>query len=182
MKMRKEIQIPIGEDERKKLRIYDQLYLNGQLIVARDSAHKRLAALLKEGSPLPLSLKGKVIYYMGPAQAAVGQIIGSCGPTTSARMDPFTAMMMDEGVVATIGKGPRSEEVRDAVKKANGLYLTAFGGCGALYAKCVKKSRVIAFVEDGPEALLEIEVENFPVIVAIDSAGNSVFDKKKLDV
>ena len=179
MKMRKEIQIPISEDERKKLKIYDQLYLNGQLIVARDSAHKRLAALLKEGRPLPLSLKGKIIYYMGPAQTAVGQIIGSCGPTTSARMDPFTPrMMMDEGVVATIGKGPRSEEVREAVKKVNGLYLTAFGGCGALYAKCVRKSRVIAFAEDGPEALLEIEVEDFPVIVAIDSAGNSVFDKK----
>ncbi|NCB01673.1 MAG: TRZ/ATZ family protein, partial [Spirochaetia bacterium] len=157
------------------LRIYDQLSLSGKIIVARDKAHQQLVALISEGKDIPISLENQTIYYMGPARKEDGAVIGSCGPTTSARMDPFTPILMDNGLKVTIGKGPRSKQVIEAIKTHTGLYLVAFGGCGALYAECVKSTRLIAFEELGPEAMIEITVEDFPVIVGIDSIGNSTF-------
>ncbi len=167
--------LPLSNEERISLEIYDQLSLSGSIFVARDKAHQKLEEIIKEGKELPIQLDGKIIYYMGPSRKKKGDPIGSCGPTTSARMDPFTPLLMDHGLKTTIGKGPRSELVRKAIIKHHGLYLVAFGGCGALYARCVQSVNPIAFEELGPEALIEIVVDDFPVIVGIDSKGNSTF-------
>ncbi len=149
--------------------------LNGPMLVARDQAHGRLAALIELNKPLPVSLEGETIYYMGPAPAKPGEVIGSCGPTTASRMDPYTPLLMDYGLLCTIGKGPRSLEVAEAVERNSGLYLYAYGGCGALYAKCVTSVEILAFKDLGPEALLRITVSNFPVIAAIDSSGKNIY-------
>ena len=149
--------------------------LNGPMLVARDQAHGRLAALIESNKPLPVSLEGETIYYMGPAPAKPGDIIGSCGPTTASRMDPYTPLLMDCGLLCSIGKGPRLSAVADAVVRNNGLYLYAYGGCGALYAACVTSVETIAFEDLGPEALLRITVRNFPVIAAIDSNGKNIY-------
>ncbi len=157
------------------LSVYDQLLLSGKILVGRDQVHKRIVDSLSLGESLPVDLEGSSIYYMGPARKREGEVIGSCGPTTSARMDPFTPTILSRGVKAIIGKGPRSSEVIRAVKEHGALYLSAFGGCGALYAETILSSRVLAYPDLGPEALLELEVRDFPVIVAIDSLGNSIF-------
>ncbi len=171
----KHYRLPLSKEERSSLRIYDQISLSGSILVGRDKVHQKLEELISLGKELPISLTDQVIYYMGPARKKEGDVIGSCGPTTSARMDPFTPMLMDHGLMVTIGKGPRSASVSEAITKHQGLYLVAFGGCGALYAGCVKQMKPIAFEELGPEALIEIIVEDFPVIVGIDSTGNSTF-------
>ncbi len=171
----KHVTLPFTDEERSSLRIYDQLSLSGTILVARDKAHQRLEKIIKSGEKIPVLLENQTIYYMGPARKREGTIIGSCGPTTSARMDPFTPLLMDCGLKVTIGKGPRSKEVLEAIKKHTGVYLVAFGGCGALYAECVRSTRMIAFEELGPEALIEIVVKDFPVIVGIDSTGMSTF-------
>lgn len=171
----KHFTLPLSKEDRISLEIYDQVSLSGSILVARDKAHQRLEEIITQGKDLPIPLEGQIIYYMGPARKKEGDPIGSCGPTTSARMDPFTPLLMDEGLKVTIGKGPRSASVTKAIIKHQGLYLVAFGGCGALYAGCVKGVKPIAFEELGPEALIEIIVEDFPVIVGIDSTGNSTF-------
>ncbi len=171
------IRLPIQEDELLSLNAFDQVLLSGKLYVGRDQVHSRLFALLQNNEELPIKLQGEAIYYMGPSPAPEGFPLGSCGPTTSARMDPFAPRLLDEGLRVMIGKGPRSPEVVSSIIHNRALYLQAFGGCGALYASTVRQVKTLAFSELGPEALLELEVEDFPVIVAIDSKGQSVFTR-----
>lgn len=155
----------------------DEVYLSGTIYTARDAVHKRLASLIDEGKELPIDLRGVCVYYAGPTPEREGQIIGSCGPTTSSRMDKFTPLLLQKGLLAMIGKGPRSKEVVDAIKMRGGIYFCAIGGAGALCAQSVKSYEVIAFSELGCESLKKMEVENFPVICAIDSNGTNIFEK-----
>jgi fumarate hydratase subunit beta len=171
----KQYTLPLSLEDRCSLRIYDQISLSGSILVGRDKVHQKLEEMIRQEKELPVSLKNQTMYYMGPARKKDDDVIGSCGPTTSARMDSFTPLLMEHGLSITIGKGPRSTSVIQAIKKHQGLYLVAFGGCGALYSGCVKFIHPIAFEELGPEALIEIVVEDFPVIVGIDSTGNSTF-------
>lgn len=174
--MRK-IQLPIKESDLLSLKAFDQVLLSGTLYVGRDQVHSRLFDLLEKNQELPIELQGQAIYYMGPSPAPPGFPLGACGPTTSARMDPFAPRLLDEGLRVMVGKGPRSAAVVSAIIRNRALYLQAYGGCGALYASKVKKVTTLAFAELGPEALLSLEVEDFPVIVAIDSNGTSVFTR-----
>lgn len=174
--MRK-IQLPIAESDLLSLRAFDQVLLSGTIYVGRDQVHSRLFDLLENNQKLPIVLEGQAIYYMGPSPAPEGFPLGACGPTTSARMDPFAPRLLDEGLRVMVGKGPRSEAVISSVIRNRALYLQAFGGCGALYASTVRKVETLAFPELGPEALLLLEVEDFPVVVAIDSNGTSVFSR-----
>jgi fumarate hydratase subunit beta len=169
------IELPLKREIVSSLRIYDRLELSGSLLVARDQAHQRLYAYLTAGEKPPIALAGETIYYMGPSATPPGRPIGSCGPTTSARMDEFTPAFMDAGLLATIGKGPRNPAVRQAILQHQGVYLVAFGGCGALYATRVVSQEIVAFPELGPEAVFRLSVENFPVIVGMDCLGGSVF-------
>jgi fumarate hydratase subunit beta len=173
--MKHNVSLPLQKDVVESLRIYDSVSLSGSFLVARDQAHKRLHALLLAKEKLPIQLRGETIYYMGPSATPEGRPIGSCGPTTSARMDEFTVALMEGGLVATIGKGPRSKAVIHAITRQKGLYLIAFGGCGALYADRVVRQEPVAFEDLGPEAIIRLWVEDFPVIVGVDSRGNSVF-------
>ncbi len=149
--------------------------LSGRVYTARDAAHKRLTALLAADEPLPFALRDAVLYYAGPTPAPDGRPIGSCGPTTSVRMDPYAPALYDRGLCASIGKGPRGQSVRAAIVRNGGLYLCAMGGCGALAADCVKSCRVIAFPELGCEAVRELIIERFPLIVGIDARGGDVY-------
>jgi len=171
------IHLPIQESDLLSLNAFDQVLLSGKLYVGRDQVHSRLFDLLERHEELPIRLQGQAIYYMGPSPAPEGFPLGACGPTTSARMDPFAPRLLDEGLRVMVGKGPRSEVVVASIMQNRALYLQAYGGCGALYASTVKKVKTLAFAELGPEALLELEVEDFPVIVAIDSKGKSVFTR-----
>jgi fumarate hydratase subunit beta len=172
--MRK-LQLPLSEQALRSLRAFDQILLSGELYVGRDQVHSRLVSLLDRGEELPVSLSGETIYYMGPSPAPQGFLIGACGPTTSARMDSFSPRLLDLGLKAMVGKGPRAKAVVEAIVRNKAVYLQAFGGCGALYASTVKSVETLAFEDLGPEALLRLTVENFPVIVAIDSLGGSVY-------
>ena len=171
----KEIQLPLTKELAGTLEVGEELRLNGTIYVGRDQAHQRLIKLIEEGSPLPLKLEGNVIYYMGPSPTPEGRIIGSAGPTTAGRMDPFAPALLDRGLVGMIGKGNRNNEVYNAVKRNGAVFLYAFGGCGALYSDRITACEVVAFEDLGPEAIYKLEVKDFPVIVAIDSRGNSVF-------
>lgn len=172
--MTNNIILPFNKEKIASLKAFDVISLTGKLLVGRDQVHKKLVNLIENKLQLPVDLKNQTIFYMGPATKPSHLAIGSSGPTTSARMDSFTPQLMQEGLIATIGKGSRSEEVVTSIK-GKGLYLVAYGGCGALYATKIVRQRIVAFEELGPEALLEIEVVEFPVIVAIDSWGNSIF-------
>ena len=154
----------------------DEVYLSGTVYTARDAAHKRLRAMIENGEELPFDLDGAVIYYAGPTPERPGAVIGSCGPTTSSRMDVFTPMMMDNGLAGMIGKGPRSSEVVKAIVRNKGVYFCAIGGAGALAAMSVKELEVIAFEDLGCESVKRLRVENFPLLCAIDCKGNNIFD------
>lgn len=173
--MRREIRLPFDPGTISSLEAYDRVLLSGTVLVGRDQVHQRLSRLLQDGKDLPVPLQGETMYYMGPSATPDSMVIGSCGPTTSARMDRFVPALMEAGLVATIGKGPRSPQVIEAIRRHVGLYLIAFGGCGALYATKVVSQHILAFGELGPEALVRLEIRDFPVIVGIDSRGNSVF-------
>lgn len=162
--------IPFDENDLRKCRAGDILYLTGTMYTARDAAHKRMY----EAGPnnLPFELSNSVIYYLGPTPAAPGQVIGSAGPTTSGRMDKYTPMLLDLGLKGMIGKGRRSEDVRSAIARNHAIYMGATGGAGALLSKCIKKSDVIAYDDLGTEAVRKLYVEDFPVTVLIDSEGN----------
>lgn len=151
--------------------------LRGTVYTARDQAHKRLVEALKRGKRLPVDLRGQVIYYCGPTKTPKGKSIGSCGPTTSARMDAFTPALLKRGLAATIGKGNRSDEVKRAIRKYRAVYFVTYAGCGALLSKFVKKARPVAYKELGPEAILRLEVKDFPLIVAVDAKGRSIYGK-----
>ncbi|MDD5952613.1 MAG: FumA C-terminus/TtdB family hydratase beta subunit [Oscillospiraceae bacterium] len=165
------------EEAAKTLRAGDTVLFSGTVYTARDAAHKKIVAALDSGEPLPFPLKGATVYYAGPTPAPEGMAIGSCGPTTSGRMDPYSPRLLDLGLKCMIGKGERSPAVVDAIRRNGAVYLCAIGGAGALAAQCVKKLEVIAFPELGCESVKRLEVENFPLIVAIDSQGNSLFDR-----
>ncbi|MGE4453164.1 MAG: FumA C-terminus/TtdB family hydratase beta subunit [Sphaerochaeta sp.] len=171
----RELALPLSAQDIASLKAFDHIQLSGSLYVGRDQVHKRLYDLLQQGEDLPISLTGESIYYMGPSPAPEGSLIGSCGPTTSARMDPFSPCLLDHGLSVMIGKGDRSPKVIEAIGRNKAIYLQAFGGCGALYASTVRAVQTVAFPELGPEALLRLTVERFPVIVAIDSLMGSVF-------
>ena len=168
------LQLPISKDTASGLNVGEEILLSGTMLVGRDQVHEQFQILLNEGKALPVSLEDETIFYMGPAPAPEGAVIGSCGPTTSSRMDPFTPDLLDAGLVGMIGKGPRNSVVKEAVKRNGAVYFYAFGGCGALYAQKVESIECIAFQEFGLEALYRITVKDFPVIVAMDSSGNTI--------
>lgn len=158
-----------------ELKAGDSIRLTGTVYTSRDAAHKRIKALIESGESLPFNLEGAVIYYAGPTQAKPGMVIGSCGPTTSGRMDPYAPMLMDRGLTATIGKGDRSPAVYEAIKRNKAVYLCAIGGAGALYAGAVESCEVIAFEDLGCESVKKLYVKDFPLIVGIDANGCSIF-------
>lgn len=171
--------IPFNEKELRALKAGDEVLLTGDIYTARDQAHKRFADMLKKGVKMPLDLKGKAIYYCGPTKTPKGKVIGSCGPTTSSRMDLLTAPIFEAGVVAVIGKGRRSDEVRKLIKKHKGVYFMATGGAGALLSRKVIDSQTICFHDLGPEAVRKLTVKDFPVIVGIDSKGEDILKSQK---
>jgi fumarate hydratase subunit beta len=172
----KEIILPLTLEKIKVLRCGDEAVLTGKIYTARDQAHKRLMEVIAHDRPLPIDLRNTVIYYCGPAKTPPGKSIGSCGPTTSSRMDAFTPALLQAGLKGMIGKGRRSEEVITAIKKYNAVYFLTYAGCGALLSGYVRKARLVAYKELGPEALYELEVKDFPVIVAVDAKGNNIYN------
>ncbi len=176
MNMDKYIKAPLCDEDTRKLRAGDYVYITGIIYTARDAAHKRMDESLKAGEKLPISLKGNIIYYIGPSPARAGRVIGSAGPTTSSRMDKYTVGFLDEGLKGMIGKGKRSKEVMESIQKNKAVYFAAVGGAGALLSRSIKSSKVIAYDDLGTEAIRELQVENFPVIVVIDSEGNNLYD------
>ena len=166
---------PLSKEEIETLEIGDKVLVSGALYTARDTAHKRLVALLDEGEPLPFDISGQIIYYVGPTPAPPGRPIGAAGPTTSYRMDAYAPRLIEVGLRGMIGKGPRSPEVIDAMKQWRSVYLGATGGAGALLSQAIKKAEIVAFEELGPEALRRLEVENFPAIVINDAHGNDLY-------
>ena len=169
------IELPLKDNVIEKLKIGDRVYLTGYMYTGRDAAHKRLADLIKDKQKLPIELKNQTIYYVGPAPAKKEQVIGSAGPTTSYRMDPYTISLMEKGLKGMIGKGKRSKEVVDSIKKHKAIYFAAVGGAAAYISKCIKKKKLVAYEDLGTEAILKIYVEKFPVIVAVDSKGNDIY-------
>lgn len=172
------IESPVTENLRKKLCAGDSVSLSGVIYTARDAAHKRIIEALKNGQSLPFDIQGQTIYYMGPSPARPGNIIGSCGPTTSGRMDAFTPALLAAGLSCMIGKGERSAEVKEAIKKCKAVYFVTYGGAGALLAKAVKKAEVVAYPELGAEAVMRLEVEDFPLIVANNMHGHDLFTEQ----
>ncbi len=159
------------------LKAGDRVVLSGKVYTSRDAAHKRIVASLENGEKLPYDLKDAVIYYAGPTPAPEGLAVGSCGPTTSGRMDVFAPTLLDNGVVAMIGKGERSKEVCDSIIKNKAVYLCAIGGAGALASKCIKSCEVIAYDDLGCESVKELEFARFPLTVAVDCIGGNVFGR-----
>ena len=174
MKNMKQIQTPLDNRIISSLKAGDEVLLSGVTYTARDQAHLRLCELMENKEDLPLDLEGQIIYYCGPAPSRE-RPIGSCGPTTSGRMDPFTPKILSLGVKGLIGKGKRSDEVRNSIKKHKAVYFAAPGGAGAYLSTKVRKSEIIAFSDLGPEAIYKLEVEDFPVIVVIDSKGRDIY-------
>ena len=171
------LKTPLSDADVEKLKAGDKVLLNGVIYTGRDAAHKRLYDLLMEGKPLPIDVKGQVIYYVGPAPAKPGQVIGSAGPTTSGRMDAYSPKLIELGLKGLIGKGMRKKEVVEAMKKYKAVYFAATGGAGALLAKAIKKAQVVAYEDLGPEAINRLEVEDFPVIVVNDTKGNDLYEE-----
>ena len=177
--MAKKITLPLTEEILKDLKAGDNVLLNGVIYVARDSAHKRIADSLNKGEEPPFDLQGQTVYYMGPSPAKPGQAIGSAGPTTSGRMDSFSPQLMASGLKGMIGKGNRTQAVKDAMKKYKAVYFAAIGGAGALISKSIKKSDVVAYEELGAEAVRRVEVEDFPVTVINDIYGGDLYEDGK---
>ena len=174
--MDRHITAPITKETAKTLHAGDYVYITGTIYTARDAAHKRMQETLQRGEALPLEMKENVIYYMGPSPAREGRPIGSAGPTTASRMDKYAPTLLDLGEKAMIGKGKRTQEVIDAIVRNHAVYFAAIGGAGALLSKCIKKSEVVCYDDLGAEAIRKIEVEDFPVIVVIDSEGNNLYE------
>jgi len=175
----KKISTPFADATVRSLKAGDQVLISGVVYAARDAVHKRLLALIKEGKELPLDLHGAVIYYVGPTPAKAGQASGSAGPTTSSRMDGSAPYLLGLGLKGMIGKGLRSAEVVEAMKRNTAVYFAAIGGAGALLAKCIKKVTIIAYDELGAESLKKMEVVDFPAIVAIDCQGANLYEQGK---
>lgn len=169
---------PITDDDLANLKIGDQVLMSGVIYTGRDAAHKRLVDLIDQGKELPIDLKGQVIYYVGPAPAKPGQVIGSAGPTTSYRMDAYAPILIaQKGLKGMIGKGLRNQDVKDAIKAHKAVYLGATGGAGALLAKCIKSSEIIAYSELGPEAIRKLTVQDLPLTVINDIYGGDLYEE-----
>lgn len=174
--MDKYINTPLTTQKVENLKAGDYVYITGTIYSARDAAHKRMYEAMNEGKPIPIDPKENIIYYLGPSPAREGQVIGSAGPTTSSRMDKYTPLLLNHGLKGMIGKGKRSPDVIEAMKKNKAVYFAAVGGAGALLSQRIKASKVIAYDDLGTEAIRELYVENFPVIVVIDSEGNNLYE------
>lgn len=166
---------PADRAELSKLRAGDKLTVSGTIYTARDAAHKRLTELIASGEELPLDIRGAAIYYAGPTPEKPGQVIGSCGPTTSGRMDAYAPWLLDRGLAVMIGKGDRNAAVIDAIVRNGAVYLAAMGGAGALMGSCVNAARIVCYEDLGCEAIRELKVENMPLTVVIDSQGNDLY-------
>ena len=175
--MEKKLTLPLTDAAIDSLRAGDMVYLTGILYSARDAAHKRMIETLQKGEPLPFAIQGATVYYLGPTPAREGQVIGSAGPTTSSRMDKYTPALLDLGLKGMIGKGKRSPEVIDSIIRNHAVYFAAIGGAGALLSKQIRQSRVIAYEDLGTEAIREMYVEDFPVIVVIDCQGSNLYQR-----
>lgn len=167
---------PISESDIKKMRAGDYVYITGVIYTGRDAAHKRLVETINSHKKLPIDIKGQVIYYVGPTPAKPNKPIGSCGPTSSYRMDAYSPLLMENGLRVMIGKGSRSDAFIDELVKNNSVYLQAVGGAGALLAQKVKKAEVVAYPDLGPEAIYRLEVEDFPAIVTYDMHGGNLLE------
>ncbi len=176
-----DLKVPMSREEARKLKAGDSVLLSGVIYTARDAAHKRLCELAAQGKDLPLDVKDAVIYFVGPTPAKPGEVIGSAGPTTAYRMDAYSPTLIGLGLTGMIGKGKRSEAVVAAMKEHGAVYFGAIGGCGALLSRCIKKAEVIAYEDLGAEAIRRLEVENFPVVVIIDSEGNNLYETGRAD-
>lgn len=174
--MEQYINAPISTEDAGRLKAGDYVYITGTIYTARDAAHKRMYEALKNGATLPIEMKNNVIYYMGPSPAREGRAIGSAGPTTASRMDKYAPDLLDLGLTGMIGKGKRSEAVREAVMRNGAVYFAAVGGAGALLSRSILSSEVIAYDDLGTEAIRKLTVKNFPVIVVIDSEGNNLYE------
>ena len=170
------IKAPISDEDAKRLRAGDYVYITGTIYTARDAAHKRMYEAIEAGKELPLDLAHNIIYYMGPSPAREGRPIGSAGPTTASRMDKYAPTLLDLGQKGMIGKGKRTQAVKDAIMRNGAVYFAAVGGAGALLSQKIKASTVIAYDDLGTEAIRKLEVEEFPVIVVIDSEGNDLYE------
>lgn len=175
----KKISLPLTDEIIAELKAGDSVLLSGVLFSARDTAHKRIIEALARGDAPPFDLRGATIYYLGPSPAKPGAIIGAAGPTTSGRMDGYTPRLLQAGLKGMIGKGFRAEEVRQAIAAHKSVYFAAIGGIGALISKCIKKAEVVAYPELGAEAVLRLEVEDFPAIVIIDAYGNDWYKMRE---
>ena len=174
--MEKHLNVPANTEELAELKSGDYVYLTGTIYTARDAAHKRMQEALDAGESLPIEMQENVIYYMGPSPAREGRPIGSAGPTTASRMDKYAPKLLDLGLGAMIGKGKRSQAVIDAIVRNGSVYFAAIGGAGALLSQRIKKSEVVAYDDLGTEAIRKLEVEDFPVVVVIDSQGNNLYE------
>ncbi len=178
--MIKKITLPLSEESIKDLKAGDSVLLSGTIITGRDAAHKRLYDLIQSGKPLPVDVKGEIIYYVGPAPAKPGYAVGPAGPTSSYRMDKYAPSLLDLGLKGMIGKGARSREVIDAIVRNNCVYFAAIGGAAALIAKSIKSEEILYYEDLGTEAVRRYVVEDFPCIVAVDSMGNNVYETEPL--
>lgn len=169
------LQTPLKDEDLEKLNIGDKVLISGTIYTGRDAAHKRLIELIKAGKELPFDIKGQIIYFVGPSPAKPGMPIGSAGPTTSYRMDPYSPMLLDTGLKGMIGKGPRGQAVIDSMVKNKAVYFAAIGGAAVVIAKSIKEAKVIAYEDLGTEAIREMKVENFPCFVANDVRGNDIY-------
>ena len=170
------ITVPLSDEDARSLKSGDYVYVTGTIYTARDAAHKRMQEALDRGEVLPLELKNNVIYYMGPSPAREGRPIGSAGPTTASRMDKYAPALLDLGLKGMIGKGKRSQAVKDAIVRNGAVYFAAVGGAGALLSKSIQSSEVIAYDDLGTEAIRRLKVKDFPVIVVIDAEGNNLYE------
>lgn len=169
------VKLPLNKEIIDELKAGDYVYLTGTVYTARDAAHLRMYEAVNSGKELPFNIKGSTIYYLGPSPAREGQVIGSAGPTTSGRMDKYTPTLLDLGLKGMIGKGKRSPEVVESMKKNGAVYFAAVGGAGALLSKCIKSAEVIAYDDLGTEAVRKLYVEDLPVITVIDKWGESLY-------
>ena len=175
--MDQHINTPLTKEKLNNLHAGDYVYITGTIYTARDAAHKRMYEAFLKGEGLPFDIRDQIIYYMGPSPARAGRPIGSAGPTTASRMDKYTPLLLDQGMTGMIGKGKRSQEVKDSMKKNGAVYFAAVGGAGAILSQRIKSSQVIAYEDLGTEAIRKLEVENFPVIVVIDPEGRDLYEE-----
>ncbi len=173
------VRLPLTDEVVERLRVGDSVFLSGSLYTARDAAHRRMVEALSRGEPLPVEIRGQVIYYVGPTPAKPGEVIGSAGPTTAVRMDPYTIPLLEAGLRGAIGKGGRGAEVREALRKHRAVYFLAVGGTGALLSKQIRRVEIVAYQELGTEAMRLLEVEEFPVVVCNDVQGGDLLEEGK---